>query len=502
MHYMGKKYYLVTVIGIFMHCILYAQLVTQPSYTISSIKSANDPAPHGDTLIKRNFFVISQIVISGNNKTKSFIIERELPFKLGDSVVLNELVQKFELARSQLMNTRLFNEVVVSLKGFKGYLVEIQIDIRERWYLFPIPYFKLADRNLSEWAKQGYELKRSNYGAKLAYYNFTGRNDKLKAWFISGYTRQIEFSYEQPNADKSLKHGYGIFASYATSKQLNQITLNNEQQFIPVGRSYNLTDTSSAGLFKGQVLNEQFYAGISYTYRPAIKTRHTLRLSYNTNRVDEAVIKLNPNFFNKGKISISYPELDYTIEYTDVDYVAYPLKGFMGDAGFTRKGINDDINLWQFNAKGTRGFQVASKTFYGLQAYGVLKLPFDQPYTNQRMFGYGDFYLRGLEKYVVDGVAALMIRNTLRQQIMEFDVPFSFSKSHNNIPFRVYAKIYGDMGYSYNKTFPQNSLTNRMLYTTGAGIDFVTLYDVAIRIEYSFNQIGQSGLFFHFKNDF
>ncbi len=498
---MGKKYYLATVIGTLVHCISYAQPGNLQSPLITPTSINTDSLTYKDTLFKKNFFVIGAIVISGTKKTKSYIIERELPFKTGDSVVLNELVQKFELARNQLMNTRLFNEVVVSLKGFNGYLVEIQVDIRERWYLFPIPYFKLADRNLSEWAKQGYNLQRSNYGAKLAWYNFTGRNDKLKAWFITGYTRQLQFSYEQPNADKSLKHGYGIYLSYATAKELNHTTTNNEQRFIPMERSLNPPDSLS-GLFRGQVLNEQFNFAVSYTYRPAIKTRHSLRLSYNTNRIDEAVAMVSPKYFNNDKRFVSYPQLDYTIEYTNVDYVAYPLKGFVGDAGFTRKGINKDMNLWQVSAKGNKGFQIADKTFYGLQAYGVLKLPLDQPYYNQRLFGYSDLYLRGLEKYVIDGVAALMVRNTLRQQITSFNIPFSFSKSHNKIPFRVYAKVYGDMGYSYNKNFLQNSLVNRMLYTTGAGIDFVTLYDVVFRFEYSFNQLGQKGLFLHFKNDF
>lgn len=498
---MGKKFYLATIIGILLHCISYAQPgnlqspITPTSYINTDIPSYND------TVVKTNLFVISEIIIRGAKKTKSYIIERELPFKIGDSIVLNELVQKFELAHNQLMNTRLFNEVVVSLKGFKGYLVEIQVDIKERWYLFPIPYFKLADRNLSEWAKQGYDFQRSNYGAKLAWYNFTGRNDKLKAWFISGYTRQLQFSYDQPYADKLLKHGYAIYLSYATAKELNHTTTNNEQRFIPMEKSLNPPDSVS-GLFRGQVLNEQLNFAISYTYRPAIKTRHSFRLSYNTNRIDETVAILNPKYFNNNKRFITYPELSYGVEYINVDYVAYPLKGFMGDAGFSRSGINKDINLWQISVKGTRGFQIADKIFYGLQAYGVLKLPFDQPYYNQRLFGYGDLYLRGLEKYVIDGVAALMVRNTLRQQIIRFSIPFSFSKSHSLIPFRVYAKAYGDMGYSYNKNFPQNSLVNRVLYTAGAGIDFVTLYDVVFRFEYSCNQLGQKGLFLHFKNDF
>lgn len=502
MQYMGKKYYLVTVIGIFVHCIILAQPAINELSAFTPSGLVSDSLVSRDTMDKRTLFVISGIVITGDKRTKAYIIERELPFKIGDSVALNVLVNKFELARNQLMNTRLFNEVVVALKGFKGHLVEIQVDVKERWYLFPIPYFKLVDRNLSEWAKQGYNLQRANYGAKLSYYNFTGRNDKLKAWIITGYTRQLQFSYDQPNADKSLKHGYGVYLSYSTAKEINHNTINNEQRFIPMLKSLDPIDTLSTGLFKGQVLNEQFNAAVSYTYRPAIRTRHSFRLSYNTNRIDEAVAILNPKYFNNGKRFISYPELSYIIDYTKVDYVAYPLKGFMGDAGIIRKGINADMNLWQFYAKGTRAWPVTNKTFYGLQGYGVLKLPFNQPYYNQRLFGYGDLYLRGLENYVIDGVAALMVRNTLRSQVLKFNIPFSFSKSHEKIPFRVYVKAYGDMGYSYNKNFPQNSLVNRMLYTAGAGVDFVTLYDVVFRFEYSFNQLGQNGLFLHFKNEF
>ena len=79
------------------------------------------------------------------------------------------------------------------------------IDVKERWYIFPIPYFKPVDRNLSEWVKQGYGFDRVNYGFKLSYYNFTGRNDKLKFWLITGYTKQIQFQYDLPYIDKSTK---------------------------------------------------------------------------------------------------------------------------------------------------------------------------------------------------------------------------------------------------------------------------------------------------------
>ena len=40
-----------------------------------------------------------------------------------------------------------------------------------------------------------------------------------------------------------------------------------------------------------------------------------------------------------------------------------------------------------------------------------------------------------------------------------------------------------------------NMLNNKMLYTGGIGLDIISIYDVVLRVEYSFNQLNQSGLF-------
>jgi len=38
-----------------------------------------------------------------------------------------------------------------------------------------------------------------------------------------------------------------------------------------------------------------------------------------------------------------------------------------------------------------------------------------------------------------------------------------------------------------------------MMYGTGAGIDFITYYDKVLRLDYSFNALGERGLFIHWK---
>jgi hypothetical protein len=159
--------------------------------------------------------------------------------------------------------------------------------------------------------------------------------------------------------------------------------------------------------------------------------------------------------------------------------------------------------MWQLGGKLTRAWRLADKTYFAWQGFGMIRLPFDQPFINQRMLGYGDLYVRGLEKYVIDGVAASLSRQTLRYELFNFSVPtFLKSRTHNEVPFRIYPKVFFDYGYVYNKYFTNNSLVNRPLYSAGFGIDIVSFYDFILRLDYSFNQLGQNGLFLHLKNEF
>lgn len=440
-----------------------------------------------------SFFTIGRIYIGGNKITKSYIILRELNFQEGDTVTLAGLTEKFSYARSQLYNSRLFNDVIIAVKSFTGDVVDIQVDVKERWYIFPVPYLRPVDRNLSAWADEGYSLSRLNYGFKLNWYNFTGRNDKLKFWLVTGYSQQLQFSYEQPYTDKKLRHGFSTGFSLTRFKEINALTLDNKQYFI------NADSLPSAGKY----LNEQWNGYIGYTYRPAIRTRHSIRLGVSYGKIDSTIAAINPHYFSNNKRSILFPELSYMLSYNKIDYVMYPLEGFLGEAGFIKRGISSDMNSWELYTKDTWARKLTHKTWYNLYTYGSVRLPFDQPFYNSRQLGYSDLYLRGLEQYVIDGVAAALVRNTVKREIIHFNLPtYLRSRSHDVIPFRIYLKVYGDLGYVHNQNFPYNSLVNRMLYTAGGGLDVVTLYDFVFRVEYSFNQLGQNGLFLHIRNDF
>ena len=457
--------------------------------------SKPDTLPSGIIVIPPStgrLYVIGNIFISGNGKTKPFILTRELPFKNGDSLTLQQLALYFKQGREHLINTKLFNEVTISLKGFRGYSVDINIEVKERWYIFPLPYARPVDRNFTAWAEQGYSLSRFDYGIKYSQYNFTGRNDYLRVWLIAGYSREIEMAYDRPNTGKNLVHGFGGGFLISGSPELNVITTNNQQVFV----------SRDSIPYSGKYMQTQATFSLRYYYRPAIRTKHFFRISFNQLKIDSSVLVYNPNYFLNHQLSLVYPELFYSINYNNIDYVPYPTRGFLFETSLLQRGISANMNMTQLTARSTEAFSFAPKMYFVSQNFGVLRVPFKQSFYNQSLLGFGDYYMRGLEKYVVDGVGLLLDRNTVMRELVHFSIPFLLNTSHDHIPFRIYAKTYVDLGYVFNRYNNLNSLQNTMLYTYGAGFDIVTFYDFVFRIEYSVNQLGEKGLFFHIRNDF
>lgn len=436
-------------------------------------------------------FIIGEVIITGNKKTKASIILREVPFQSGDSFSLQTLVKKFEVARRQLMNTTLFHSVVVSLKEFRGFIADVSIVVKERWYLFPLPYFKPVDRNLNQWlVEQKGSLKRVNYGIKLLYNNATGRNDKLKLYLINGYTKQISLEYDRLYFDKRMKWGGVVTLLAGKNREMNYNTVNDKQVFLR----------------HDEFVRQFFSTKAEVSYRRAIKTRHSFGVGFTREQVHDTITTLNPGYFRASKKSVAFPEIYYKMVYFNLDYIPYPTKGYAAQINFAKKGFGKGIDLWELNVKGLATWPIMRKTFLNLNTFGGLKLPFRQSYYTQRLFGYGDVYLQGYEYYVTDGVAGGFMKATLAREILSFKIRIPGSerkgKQAEYIPFRIFGKIYGNAGYVHNPQPGENTLSNKMLYSSGIGIDILSFYDVVFKLEWSFNQLGQNGLFLHKKTIF
>jgi outer membrane protein assembly factor BamA len=439
---------------------------------------------HAPILSKEKVF-IRNILLTGNKLTKNYIVFRELQFIEGESYSLADVLNRLQTSQQNLMNTSLFIDVKVNFTNWYNDSLDIQADVKERWYYIVLPYFKPIDRNWNIWIKDyALSMDRVNYGVKFLGKNITGRNDRLNIWALNGYTKKLAFNYYNPFADNKLRHGFGFDFSYAQNKEVNFDTKENVQKFYKSETKY---------------LKKQLYAGLIYSYRRGSVERHFFRVGLHKESVDDTIALLNPNYFSARKLQVVYPEFRYIYQNYKLNYIPYPTKGELIELELTKRGFSKDMNLLQLYFKAGKYFKLPKNMYVGSVAEFHLRLPFDQPFFNQSMLGYNDSYLRGMEYYVVDGVAGGFIRNTIGKQVLKYDFKSGLpSKNYETIPFRFYVKAYADAGIVYNKTnIATNFLNNKLMYTGGIGLDILTIYDIVIRFEYSFNHIRQNGLFIH-----
>jgi hypothetical protein len=388
------------------------------------------------------------------------------------------------------MNTALFHEVTVSLKSLQGYNVDVLIEVKERWYLFPVPYFKFVDRNLNQWLVENKaSLSRVNYGVKLMYNNTTGHRDKLNVWLMNGYTKQVAMNYDRLYFDKKMHWGAKFGLQLGKNHEVTYNTVNNKEVYLKDTNDY---------------IRSFLKTNFELTYRRAIKTRHRFGIGYTEEKVSDTIVKLNPTYFTAERNKIRFPEIYYIVNYSDVDYIPYPLKGFEAQGSIGKKGFNQIVNVWELSASTGNYFDLGSDWYFSLNTMGILKLPFKQPFYNSRLMGYGDMSMQGYEYYVIDGVAGGYVQTTFLKKLCDFRVPVPKAKHRtvDYIPFKFFAKIYGNTGYVYNPNTILNPLNNRMLYTGGIGLDVLTAYDINIRLEWSFNQLGENGIYLHRKKYF
>ena len=457
------------------------------SYTLPAQNIAPaQPGQQNDSLPKLH---LRGITIDGNKKTKDYIILREMQIKPGDSIVIASLIDELEIARQHIYNLTLFVDVKLEPVIISAFDFDIRITVKERWYIFPLPELQFVDGTFNEWlVKYKGDLNRLNYGVKFVDYNLTGRKDQLRIHLLNGYTRTVSFSYQAPYANAALTNGFLVGGGYFQSREMVYKT-SYDNEFVFYKRK--------------DFVREAWQIQLGYSIRRGLKLSHSFNLDYSHVSINDSVISPNYNsaYFNKPVTRIGYVDLYYTLRYTDVNNVLYPLTGFSGSVGVGKRGLGltGGVNVFSLDGEYNKYWSLGKKWYASTQLKGNIKLPFKIAYINQQALGYGNNYIRGMEYKIIDGVAFAITKFNLKREIFNFTINtiFKKSKTFNKIPFRIYAKTFADMGYSYNEGNFISRLNNTFLGSAGVGIDIVTFYDLQIRLEYSVNQLGQKILFLH-----
>ncbi len=434
--------------------------------------------------------IIKNIKIEGNKRTQSFVIERELPFKPGDTLKTENLGEVLKKGKENILNTSLFNFADVDTFNLTDNTIDILIKVTERWYFWPIPIFEQASRNVNTFLYEK-DFDKINYGLFFAKANFRGRNELLRFVFRRGFREQYGLAYSNPGIGMKQKFGYEIKYLFYRQKKLSYATINNR----PID------------LYTNEYNYHNSNGSINLSYRPGIHNWHNISISYNDHYISDTLFIANPYFLGNSRNNVQYFNAQYTFTRDVRNSNYYPLDGYYFSGTISKTGfglIKREPDFITLNLKSSRYFNIY-KRFYGSFA-GQFEYSsrYSPSYIFSKAFGYSN-YTKGMELYVIDGNGFGLFNSSIRYQLVKPRIKQfnklkieKFSKFH----YAFYASLNFDMGYVINETKTDVSHANEFLYGYGTGLDFVTYYDIVLRFEFSVNKFGESGLFLHFNAPF
>jgi len=446
------------------------------------------PAQEDSVRAQNEVIIISQMIITGNKITRMSIIQRELLIHENDTLPLLVFERAAERTRENLMNTNLFNFVTISHQLIAPGQSVVVIDLKERWYIMPIPIFELVDRNFNEWVKSG-DWSRVNYGFYLNWDNFRGRNESVRFQFRWGYSQRIGISYTIPYINKNQKEGLSFGFAYSRNREAG----------------YAVSESKQLLYQDPHFVRKEIYGGIKYSQRSGFYNTTSIAADYRYNSISDTIAELNPDYLGQGRTSQELITISWQFRRDKRDFKIYPLKGYLFDFDVVKNGIGlmkNEPSLLYLSSQIKYFYQMAPRWYFATTVKGKLSGKSDAPYFNQRGFGFGNDFVRGYEYYVIPGQNFILNRSSVKFALLPtrvISLPWSVLEKFRTIPYAFYMNANFDMGYTRDRQFANdNPLGNSWQFGYGLGIDYVTYYNLVMRVEYSFNKFGENGFFLHF----
>ncbi|MEM7102116.1 MAG: BamA/TamA family outer membrane protein [Bacteroidota bacterium] len=441
---------------------------------------------------------VDSIYILGNKRTKDRVVLRELDFRQGDSLLFADLTSRMERNELLLLNTRLFNDAKLNIINIREDKIDVRVELREAWYIYPLLIFELADRNFNVWwVEQNRALDRINFGVRFYYENFTGRNDRLKVVTQFGYTQKYELEYRLPWFNKGQSLGMSFNGLHTRNREVAYQTndTTNRQDFLRLD--------DQIGLKRGR-------AGFKMIYRPKLLGTHEWGMSYHHNIIADTITQLNPTFFLDNRVKQQFLSLEYSFTLDRRDRRSYALSGNYFQVHLKKDGLGlfGVVNNLSLTGSFGQYWRAGKKFSFEVLARGRKNLITDrQPYyTQRRALGFSENFVRGYEFYVIDGQDFTYLKTGIRFELIHKDLNGSKViplKAMKIIPFRVYLKLNNDLGY-VNDPFSTaiEPLSNSILWGGGLGLDMVLYHNFVFQLEYSINRLNEKGVYLHFNVPF
>jgi outer membrane protein assembly factor BamA len=441
------------------------------------------------------YYIIDSITLSGNKVTRDHIILRELMFQHHDSICRKYFSRIVQKSRENLLNTSLFNFVTVDTvpSGMRPNGMSVRLKFIERWYIWPLPIFELSDRNFNAWLED-MDLYKISYGVNITWDNFRGRREKVNLFLRFGYDQKYDLYYMIPYIDKGRRLGIGFGGGVALNHEVSYQTENNKLVYYRD---------------EGDYVRSQGFSYLQLSYRKNYYNQHEVRFSFNYDSFDDTLLMLNPGYSSNLDRILRYFTLYYRFKSDHRDSKPYPLEGYYFDAGFSKIGLglipDNDLNILYVLSTFRKYWKLNERFYYAFGLNAKFSNEGQQPYFLTWGFGYGRDYVRSYELYVVDGQNFGLFKTNLKFALVkprEFNLKFIPTEKFSKIHFALYMNLFTDLGFTSNAYYQpglNNRLENQLLIGYGLGLDFVTYYDIVIRLEFSANKQWEKGIFIHFE---
>ncbi len=437
-----------------------------------------------------DYFLVSDIIVKGNKHTKSNVIFNELDFSIGDTIYTSELPRRKRENEKRLLGTALFTGVALNISNWniEDGTTNIVLTLQENWFIYPSLIFELADRNFNVWwTDQNRDFSRVNYGLSVDHINVTGRKDKLKLKIQHGYTRKYELKYNYPYISQT----WGAFGEifFANQKEIGYATFDNKTVFEKLNDE--------------RILLKRFRTGLGANYRPDVYQFHDFKLEYHQNSVDDVIAEdVAPDYFLNGETSQRYFALKYDFSYDKRIFNLYPEGGFMFFGNITKEGLGifDDFNNLSITAGIEKFFQLGERWIWGGRIKAKTNLTRNTvAFANNTGLGYDKDIIRGYELYVVDGTDWAVAKTSFRFRLYKKNVnwgKYMFLQQFKKMNLRLFLRANLDFGFVNEPTYKDtNTLNNRFLVGYGPAVDMLLYHTFIMSFEYSFNHLGEGGLF-------
>ena len=449
--------------------------------------------------ISQNFdtLVIQGFEFHGLRKTKEWFVRRELRFNEGDKILQDEVIQCMELITSDLRKTNLFLKIEI----YPVYLFEetggvrFKVVVQENWYIYPSVLFEIADPDFNVWWTEHHRsLKRVNYGFGLNHVNFTGVRDQFKIKLQAGYLRKLQFLYNRPALFPKSKIGLFSAFYYSEHKEIPIQITNNKPVYKKLG------DTKI-------YLNKEAVIGLNFKQNKF--WNYAVEVHYFNNKINRQLATEFPNYFlNENYLQI-YNLGIVTATYFDMDHILRPTRGLQLNWTIKKAGLifGDDLNYLNFNQTIKACKKIFKNCYLQTNISGELALVRKQkPLNIYKGLDYNDTGISGYEFYEIDGLDFIYNHNEFRYFVGAYTTDF-FKRLLRINSFLIKTDL--DLSFQFNSAyindpfyFQFNSLTNKILFSLGPGLNFTINEVFQFNINYSVNHLKEDGIYFHTRKAF